>query len=249
METLYENNQPEQKENIKKPELHTQEVVFNPENEVIIVKKLVRDKSIEILKKNGVDCKYKNIKNTRFKYALFRKLVEESTECANASEANFRIELADILTVFLNITSILKIDLADWSKNTYAKKPRSMVSISKEYLLQMGGKENVSQTDVKEKLGEFWNSFSYTLTNNGISIAEIGKIAEKKEKERGSFSNNIFLIEISAPASNPIIQKYLKTYRKKMAKKEEETTHINKEEITNTNSIEVDVENTQNQQS
>lgn len=192
-----------------------QNIISDPNNEVIVIKKLVRDKSIEILKSNGIECKYKKIKNTRFKYALFRKLVEESTECANATGANFKMELSDILTVFFNITSILKINLKDL-KGTQLKKPRSMLTISKECLLQMGApQDNKAPVDIKEKLGEFWQSFSYTLRIHGLNISDIARIAEKKEKERGGFSNNIFLVEISGPASNLIIQKYFKNYKKK----------------------------------
>jgi predicted house-cleaning noncanonical NTP pyrophosphatase (MazG superfamily) len=188
------------------------------DKEVIIIKKLVRDKSIEILKNHGIECKYKKIKNTRFKYALFRKLVEESTECINSSGSNFKMELADVLAVFFNITSILKINIKDLKgPQIQAKKPRSILTISKECLLQMGApqEENKTPIDIREKLGEFWHSFSYILQSHGLSISDIGKVAEKKEKERGGFSNNIFLVEISGPASNPIVQKYFKSYKKK----------------------------------
>ena len=75
--------------------------------------------------------------------------------------------------------------------------------------------DNKSAFEIREKLGEFWQSFSYLIQSHRLTIADVAKIADKKEKERGGFSNNIFLVEISGPISNPIIQKYLNSYKKR----------------------------------
>lgn len=68
------------------------------------MKKLVRDKIIEIIKKKWEDVNFYNCDEIEFKKRLFEKLLEESKEVMNSSNKDeLKEELADVLEVFYYI--------------------------------------------------------------------------------------------------------------------------------------------------
>lgn len=61
--------------------------------------KLVRDRIPEIIRKNGIDCKFVTLSQTEYRQALRQKLIEEAREAAEANEQNLILELADLYEV------------------------------------------------------------------------------------------------------------------------------------------------------
>ena len=72
-------------------------------------KKLVRDKIIDDMLKNGQNPKYRVLNDDEFLTELKKKLLEEAEELPKASDGEIEGELADIQEIIDNLIKTLKI--------------------------------------------------------------------------------------------------------------------------------------------
>ena len=79
--------------------------------------KLVRDKVIEFITRDGHTANHRALNNNDYKEALLEKLVEEASEVKEATDDKERIvELADVIEVIDAIKVAFKIDSGDLTR-------------------------------------------------------------------------------------------------------------------------------------
>lgn len=224
----------EQEEQEIKQETNASETEEQTGNKTVIVflKKIVRDNASEELAKHGVEIKYKELSKTRLKFALLRKLSEESYECLKTRSTEDLIEeLCDVLLVFITICNLNGISLKEISlslkkrnlnteKATLDEKRKAtdelkkkLVEASKDCILVAG--ENVSKKLLKEKLVEFFSNFLLLLDAAEISLARIARKHNEKKNIRGAFDKSLFISHIKGPEDNFVIKKYFNLGAKK----------------------------------
>lgn len=87
--------------------------------------KLGRDKSLELLKADGVIPQYRYISGDELRVALQRKLVEEAQEVHDAADHQEVIdELADVLEVIDGLCKAYEISMDDVRKEKEARRER-----------------------------------------------------------------------------------------------------------------------------
>ncbi len=75
--------------------------------------KLVRDKIIDIIEKNGDIAIYRTLDENEFKKYLEKKFYEELKEVIEANPSNKLEELSDLFEVMVNYANLYGIDLND----------------------------------------------------------------------------------------------------------------------------------------
>jgi predicted house-cleaning noncanonical NTP pyrophosphatase (MazG superfamily) len=82
-----------------------------------VFNKLIRDKVLTFIERNGHTYKSKVLTDKEFKDELLNKLVEEATEVKEATDELERIvELADVMEVIDAIREVYKIDSGDLTR-------------------------------------------------------------------------------------------------------------------------------------
>lgn len=86
------------------------------------MEKLVRDKIVDEMKKQGKKPKYRVLNQKEYIKALKEKLKEESQELVEARPKHMIEELADVYEVFKTILKVHKIKLKEVKKSARQKK-------------------------------------------------------------------------------------------------------------------------------
>lgn len=79
-----------------------------------IINRLVRDNTIELCNKDGVECDSYSLNEVDFKREVLRKLVEEANEVKYShSKENLIEELCDVMEIFNKILELNTIDIGE----------------------------------------------------------------------------------------------------------------------------------------
>lgn len=140
----------------------------NQPYKVIEYNKLVRDKIPAIIEKEGNRCDYISLTNDRmYYYSLINKLEEELKELEKASNINEILEeVADVLEVLENVKQFVKVGLDP------------LIGFN------------------EEDLNYFDNYINKVLQHNNISEKELKKAQNKKNIEKGTYKNRVYLLKV-----------------------------------------------------
>ena len=198
---------------------------------MVFFNKLVRDNTAEHLEKSGIEIKKKILPKTRKKFALLRKLSEESFECLKTKSTEKLIEeLADILMVFITICNNYRISWKSLLLNSSHRQNKngkaetqqkrqdtekvksSLLTMAKEVIIQSN--KGIKDDSFKNSLSNFFLTFLKLLDAAEISLSRIARKHQEKKEKRGEFKDFIFISYIKGPVEHNIIKNYYNKEKK-----------------------------------
>ena len=179
----------------------------------VSIKKLVRDESIEILKKEGITVDYINIGNKERLPHLINKLQEEVQELYKSKgKKDIKEEMVDVFSVFLALTSNMNINISELQifKDTQfifkGPKTDNLLNYAKQINQENTREENIL---LLSKFFSLYIIFTQTVLNIGLD--SILTSTRNKNKLRGAFKKGIYINTITGDRNNHVIDKYIKS--------------------------------------
>lgn len=195
-----------------------------------IIKKLVRDKSPELLLDESIKYSIETISSkTKFLIYLKFKLIEESIEILKAKKfENIKEEIVDLLEVLDTLIKEQNIQISKFKFNEtqlniktkkISKEERRQFLLNKKRELVQLSHEILKVKkfpDSLEKIGNLWYAINFLIKTYNLSMSELINIREIKNEERGSFNKKLFLKSILIPEDSHLCDKYVKAKYKEI---------------------------------